>query len=55
MEYSCRAHLFQRVQQFELKADCLVQHGSREPVEIPFSGITEIVVFKERRFGSSRS
>ena len=47
--------MFQRARHFELKADRLVQQGSPGAKEVPFSGITEIIVFKERRFGSSRS
>jgi KDO2-lipid IV(A) lauroyltransferase len=55
MKYSCRARVSQRAHDFELKADRLLQLGSSRTKEIPFSGISEIVVFKERRFGSSRS
>src|ERR1043165_6853169 len=55
MKYSCRARVSQRAHDFELKADRLVLQGSPGTKEIPFSGIREIVVFTERRFGSTLS
>jgi Kdo2-lipid IVA lauroyltransferase/acyltransferase len=55
MKYSCRPRLLQPAAEFELAADGLVYRGPFGVANIPFSDITEIMVFKERRFGSSRS
>src|SRR5688572_21049979 len=55
MNYSCRAGLFQPACDYDLQVDRLVRRGPAALVDIPFADVEKIVVFKERRFGSSRS
>jgi Kdo2-lipid IVA lauroyltransferase/acyltransferase len=55
MRYSCRPRLLQPAVEFELTADGLGCRGSFGASDISFADIAEIDVFKERRFGSSRS
>jgi KDO2-lipid IV(A) lauroyltransferase len=55
MNYSCRAHLLQPACDYELHADRVLRRGPRGTAVMLFSDIEEIAVFKERRFGSSRS
>jgi Kdo2-lipid IVA lauroyltransferase/acyltransferase len=55
MKYSCRAGLFQPSYDYELEADRLVRRGPSGAVDMRFADIAEITVFKERRFGSSRT
>jgi Kdo2-lipid IVA lauroyltransferase/acyltransferase len=55
MKYSCRARLFQPPAEFELTGDGLTRHTRFGATRISFSDIDAIDVFKERRFGSSRS
>src|SRR6185436_551861 len=55
MKYSCRAGPVQPSYVYELEADRLVRHGPSGAVEMRFADIAEIAVFKERRFGSSRT
>src|SRR5262245_3362254 len=54
-KYSCRPGLFRPALACELKADRLVCRGSTAAIDILFADITTIAVFRERRFGSSRS
>ncbi|MBX9843194.1 MAG: hypothetical protein K2Z80_15435 [Xanthobacteraceae bacterium] len=54
MKYSCRSGLLRAAHAYDLQADRLVQHGPAATVDILFSDISEIVLFKERRPGSSR-
>jgi Kdo2-lipid IVA lauroyltransferase/acyltransferase len=55
MKYSCRPLLFQPSAEFELTEDGLARHWQFGTTKISFANIDEIEVFKERRFGSSRS
>lgn len=55
MKYSCRPRLSQAVVEFELTDTGLTCAGLFGVTQIPFVDIDEIDVFKERRFGSSRS
>jgi KDO2-lipid IV(A) lauroyltransferase len=55
MNYSCRARLLQPACDYELQVDRLLRRTPRGTADILFSDIEEIAVFKERRFGSSRS
>jgi Kdo2-lipid IVA lauroyltransferase/acyltransferase len=55
MKYSCRASLFQPSYDYELEADRLVRRGPSGAADMRFADIAEITVFKERRFGSSRT
>jgi KDO2-lipid IV(A) lauroyltransferase len=55
MRYSCRPHLLEPAVEFELTDDGLARHGLFGATNIGFADIAEIAVFKERRFGSSRS
>ena len=55
MKYSCRARIFHKSRSYELKPDCLVVNDWSRAVNVPFSDILEISVFKESQFRSSRS
>jgi KDO2-lipid IV(A) lauroyltransferase len=55
MRYCCRAHLFKPLYCYDAVAGGLVRQGPDGKTDMSFSDISEIVVFKERRFGSSRS
>jgi len=55
MRYCCRAHGFGPLYCYDVVANGLVRQGPDGKVHILFSEIAEIVVFKERRLGSSRS
>lgn len=55
MRYCCRAHVFDPLCCYELIASGLVRQGPDGEINISFSDIAEIIVFKERRLGSSRS
>jgi KDO2-lipid IV(A) lauroyltransferase len=55
MRYSFRPQLFRPAVEFELTDNGLSYRGALGTITIPFGEIDEINVFKERRFGSSRS
>ena len=55
MRYCCRAHVFRPLYCYDVVAGGLVRQGPDGKIEISFADIAEIVVFKERRLGSSRS
>ena len=55
MKYSCRPQLSLPLLEFELSDDRLACHGPFGAKNIFFADIAEIAVFKERRFGSSRT
>jgi hypothetical protein len=55
MKYSCRASPFQPSYDYEPGADRLVRRGPSGAADMRFADIAEITVFKERRFGSSRT
>jgi len=55
MKYSCRAGPFQPTYDYELETDRLVRRGPSGAAAMRFADIAEIAVFKERRFGSSRT
>ena len=55
MRYCCRAHLFKPLYCYDVVAGSLVRQGPDGKTDISFADIAEIVVFKERQLGSSRS
>ena len=55
MRYTCRALLHQAAYEYELLADRIVCNAHSRPINLYFSDILEIIVFKERMIASSRS
>src|SRR4051812_19952865 len=55
VKYSCRARWFQPEQDYELASDRLIRRSPSTETSLLFREIVDIVVFKERLVGSSRS
>ena len=55
MKYSCRARRFEPFREYGLEPDRLVLRARSGKASVPFTDISEIVVFKEKLIGSSRS